>query len=258
MPEISRYAVVSPGAELADDVRVGPFCFIGPQVRVGAGCILENSVTIAGKTTLGADCHVFPMAAIGVADRRAAEPGEVVIGESNAIHEHATIYSCPQKVTRIGQANLIMISCQVGSGSTLGDHIVLVNCTYVGAEAVIEDHVWTSAFIMIQPNVTVGAYTMIVGYSEIDRDVPPFAMVQGPPLRVRGVNTENLRRCGFGADDIHALKNAFRELFDGSGEQVNREALQKLLADRQANPQVRRLAEALHRSGPPKADSCDP
>ena len=258
MPEISRYAVISPGASLADDVRVGPFCYVGPQVRIGPGCVLENSVTITGKTTLGANNHVFPMAAIGVADRRAAEAGEVVIGESNAIHEHATIYSGPRDVTRVGNANMIMIACQVGPGSSLGDHIVLANCTYVGAEAVVEDHVWTSAFIMIQPKVTVGAYTMIVGYSEIDQDAPPFAMVQGPPLRVRGVNAENLKRCGFGAEDIHALKNAFRELFNGSEEQVNLAVVDKLLADPQANGQVRRLGEALRRGAAPKAGAVRP
>jgi UDP-N-acetylglucosamine acyltransferase len=250
MQEISRYAVVNRTSQLDDDVRIGAFAYIGPEVRIGPGCNIESSVTITGRTTLGANNHVFPMAVIGAGEAGPETDGggEVIIGEANAIREHVTISPGREKPTRIGSDNLIMIACHIGPGVTIGDHGIFVNYNEIGPGACIEDYVRTSAFVVIKPGVTVGAYTFTVGYAEIDRDVPPFAMVQGAPLRVRGVHMEKLRRCGFGADDIRALKGAFRELFNGADDDVNEEALKNLLDDPDGNPHVLRLAQSLQRS----------
>lgn len=245
MSEISKLAVVERGAKIADSVRIGPFSYIGPHVRIGPGCIVENNVTITGHTTLGERNHVFPMAVLGVSPEGDKESGEVVIGEGNVFREHVTLYAGGEKPTRIGTDNLVMIGCHIGAGAQIGNHGIFVNCTHVGSEAKIQDYVRTSGFIIIGAGVTVGAYTFTLGYAEIDRDAPPFAMVQGSPFRVRGVNTENLRRCGFGEDDVRALKNAVRELYNGSGETADPDVLQRLLNDSTANPHVLRLAQAV-------------
>ena len=196
MPEISKYAIVERGAKLSDDVRVGPFTYIGPHVRIGPGCIIDSNVSITGKTTLGERNHVLPMTVLGAG--LDDSEGELVLGVANVVREHVTIYACAGQATRIGTDNLIMIGCQIDAGATLGDHGIFVNCTHIGARAKIEDYVRTSSFVVVRPGVTVGAYTFTLGYGEMDRDCPPFAMVQGSPYRVRGVNAENLRRCGFG------------------------------------------------------------
>lgn len=247
MPEISKQAIVEKGAKIDDDVKIGPFTYIGPHVRIGPGCIIQNNVTIAGRTTLGERNRIFPMAVIGASDGSGAQnDGAVELGQANVIREHATIYAGIERPTQIGADNLIMVGCQVGAGCRLGNHGIFVNSTHFGAGAVAEDYVHTSAFIMIEPGVTVGAYTFTVGYAQIDRDAPPFAMVQGWPFRVRGVNTEKLRRCGFGEDDIRTLKNAFRELYNSGGEEPDGAVLRRLLVETD-NPHVRRLAEAVQK-----------
>jgi len=251
MPEISRHAVVERGAQLDGDVRVGPFSYIGEHVRLGPGCIIENNATVTGKTTLAARNHIFPMAIVGAPAGEAKPgepppgPGQCIIGEANVIREHVTIYAGTQRPTTIGRDNLIMIGCQIGPGAVVGNHEIFANCTHVLAGAVIEDYVRSSAFPVVEPGVRVGAYTFISGYARLDQDAPPFAMVQGQPFRVRGVNTQNLRRCGFGEDDIRALKSAFRELFDGVGCGVNSEALRRLHDDPGVCGSVRRLLQAL-------------
>jgi len=241
MPEISKYAIVERGAKLSDDVRVGPFTYIGPHVRLGPGCIIDSNVSITGKTTLGERNHVLPLAALG-AGLDDAE-GELILGEANVVREHVTLYAGTDQPTRIGTDNLIMIGCQVDAGATIGDHGIFVNGTYIGAGATIEDYVRTSGFVVISPGVTVGAYTFTLGYGEMDRDCPPFAMVQGSSYRVRGVNTENLRRCGFGENDIRDLKSAFRELFTGPEDAAAPAVLKRMLADK-TNPHLTRLAES--------------
>jgi len=247
MPRISSSAIVEKTAELADDVQVGAFAYVGAEVRVGPGCVIENSATVMGKTVLGARTHVFPLAVVGADPEPDGGSGECVIGEANAIREHVTICAGRETPTRIGQDNLIMIASQVGAEATVGSHVIMANSTHVGVGAVVEDYVRTSGFTVISPGATVGAYTFTAGYSEVVHDVPPYAMIQGSPIRVRGVNTTNLRRCGFGEEDIRDLKDAFRDLFNGSSDSVSEQALQRLLAEAPASVHVRGLAEALRK-----------
>jgi len=252
MPEISSYAVVERGAELADDVRIGPFSFIGPKVHLGAGCVIDNNVSITGRTTLAAKNHVFPMTVVGAPPPDSTGQGQCVIAQANDIREHVTIYAGVERPTRIGSDNLIMIGCQIGPGATIGSHGIFANCTHVGPCAHVEDYVRTSAFPVVDSGVRVGAYTFVAGYTGIDQDAPPYAMVQGLPFRVRGVNTNNLHRCGFGEDDISALKRAFRELYNGSGARPNPAALERLRINPNLNPHVRRLVEAIRSAKPAK------
>lgn len=246
MPEISSLAIVEGSAKLADDVKVGPFSYIGGQVEIAAGCVIDNSVTISGRTVIGAHTHIFPMAVIGTAPKGTGQGGVCVIGEANTIREHVTICSSQARETRIGSDNLIMIGCIVGAGAVIADHGIFDNCCHIGQGARVGDYVRMSGFAAIGPNKVVGAYAFVTGYASVDRDAPPYSRVQGNPIRVRGVNTPNLKRLGFGDDDIAAIKSAFRELFNGSASYVNLDALAKLADD--ANPHVRRLAEAVSRA----------
>ena len=246
MPEISPHAIVEPTAELADDVAIGPFCYVGPHVRIGPGSRIANNVTLLGRTTLGQRTEVFPMSVIGAAPPGAGEAdGQCVLGEANAVREHVTIYAGAEGPTRIGNHNLFMIASQIGPGAQIGDHGIFDNCTKIGAAAFIEDYVRMSGFAAVADGARVGAYCFVAAYAGVQNDAPPYAMLQGFPVRVRGLNTRNLKACGFGEQDIHALKAAFRELFNGRGAEVKREALARLARQADVNPYVRKLTDAL-------------
>jgi len=249
MAHISAKAIIEDGATLADDVVVGPFSYIGPEVTLGAGCVIGNSVTLLGKTVLGEKTRVYPMASVGSAGED-GQCGECVIGEACSIREHVGVYTAPDRPTVIGKNNLIMIGSQVGAGSTIGDHGLFANLTHIGEDTCVEEYVRTSGFSYIDDGVFVGAYTFIGGFSAIDHDAPPFAMLMGSPYRVRGVNTENLRRCGFDQDDIKLLKQAFRELFNGAGETADPAIARRLMEEHAANPQIARLAAFVLRARP--------
>ena len=244
---ISPHAIVDRSAELADDVVVGPFSYVGPDVRIAPACVLDNNVTVTGRTTLGSGTHLHPMTVVGAAPRSDRTPGRCVLGSRNAIREQVTIYAGDgeDEVTRIGDDNLIMIVVQIGPGARIGGQTILANCMLIEAGACLEDYVRASAFSAVQAGTTVGAYTFVGGYAVVDHDAPPFAMLHGCPYRIRGVNTHNLTRCGFAEDDIRALKDAFRELFDPSGSRVDRRALERLVRERPANDHVCRLLASL-------------
>ncbi len=257
MADISPYSIVEKGAKIARNVRIGPFCFIGQNVTIGAGTVIESNVTIVGNTELGEQNRVFPMAVIGTTPDGDDVKGRCVIGNANSIREHVAIYAgAGKKPTKIGQNNLVMIASQVGAGATLGDHGIFANCSHIAPGAVIEDYVRTSAFTFVSEDVTVGAYTFVAGFVQVDHNAPPYAMLQGSPYRVRGVNSHNLKACGFGEPDIRELKRVFRDLFNGDGF-LDEDYLAKLRKDRKANPYVKTLLKYFPASASPSREGDD-
>jgi UDP-N-acetylglucosamine acyltransferase len=248
MPDISPHAMVDRLAQLADDVRVGPFAYVGPGVQLGPGCVIDANASVTGRTSLGAQCHVFPHAIIGLPEQDGQDV-QCLIGQANRIREHAAVCGGVDRPTVLGDDNLIMVGCRIGPGARLGSHCILSNYTQIDGGATVEDHVGTSAFTFVTSGAVVGTYTYVVGFTGIDAPAPPYAMVQGFPFRVRGVNSEKLHRCGFGDDDIRALKDAFRQLFDHTGGRVDEAAVERLAGQADLNAHVRRLVEALGAQG---------
>lgn len=255
MPTIDSHSIVESGATLADDVVVGPFCHIGPEVTIEAGTVIDNNVTLTGRTHIGQQCRLFPLTVIGPGVD--CPDGVCTIGNANQIREHVTIYGgSAEQPTVIGQDNLIMIASQVGPGATVGDHGIFANSTSIAARAVIEDYVRTSAFSLVDESIRVGAYTFLAGYVHVDHHAPPFAMLQGSPYRVRGVNSHNLKLCGFGEDDIRELKRIFRELYNAHG-QLNRDVLQRIKGDQPANPHVISAIAYIEQTNAVGESACD-
>ena len=234
MPDISPRAIVEASAGLAEDVQVGPFCHVGPEVKIGPGTVLHAQVTVTGRTTIGARCQIFPGCVVG-----AAPPGvgcddaaACTIADDNVLREHVVVEAGADRSgpgTVFGEGNLLMVGSYVGHDATLEGHGIFPNFTRIEPHARVEPFVQTAGFTVVRPYVTVGAYAFTTGYADVARDVPPYAIVQGLPARVRSVNSEKLRRCGFDEDTIAALRKAFHLLFNRNG----------------AAPDAQRLATAL-------------
>ncbi|MCE5277791.1 MAG: hypothetical protein ABFD92_14815 [Planctomycetaceae bacterium] len=251
MPNISPKTIVEDGAQIADDAHIGPFCTIGRQVIIGPGCVIENNTAISGMSILAQRCRVGPQCVIGATEDGARAGGLCYIGDDTVLREHAVVCGGFERATRIGQDNLLMVGCRVGAGATIDDHGIFANATQFGERCHVESYVRTSGFALIGEGVRVGAYAFVAAFVQVVRDAPPFVMLQGMPLRVRGINTNNLERCGFEAEDIRALKAAVRELYAADGTAPEAAVLERMLAAADLNPHVRRLAEALAGAEPP-------
>ncbi len=247
MANISPLAFVDPHAVLAEDASVGPFAYIGPDVQIARGCVIDSGATVTGQTVVGENTHVFPLASIGQAAPGCDLPGACVIGPDNAIREHVVIYGggTADNPTRLGRGNLVMVASQVGSSAQISDDCIFANCTIIESAARVDKFVRTSSFCVMKSGIHLGAYTFVGPYTVIDRNAPPFAMLQGGPYRVRGVNTNNLTRCGFQEEDIRTLKSVFRELFDAQGGSLNADSLARLAGSNQDNQHVLMLIESL-------------
>ena len=219
MARVHASAIVDPAAQLAEDVEIGPFCLVGPRVSIGAGTRLDSHVVVAGRTRIGRNNRFYAHSAIGgePQDKKyAGEDTELVIGDGNTVREHCTFSLGTTQgggVTRLGSDNWIMANvhvahdCQVGNGTIMANNVTLAGHVEIG------DQVILGGMSGVHQFVRVGAHAMAAGGAIVLRDVPPYVMCSGNPAEPHGLNTEGLRRRGFDADTLVALKRAYRALY---------------------------------------------
>ncbi len=216
---IHDQAIVDAGAELAEDVVVGPWTWIGPEVEIGPGCVIEPHVVIRGPTRIGAGNHIYQFSTVGEAtpDRKyRGEPTRLVIGDNNIIRENVTIHRGTvqgRAETTIGSDNLIMACVHVGHDSCIGDHVVLVNNSALAGHVRVGDWATLSGYTLVHQFCQIGSHAFTGMGSAIGKDVPAFVTVSGAPAQAKTINLEGLRRRGFSAAAIGQLRRAFKLVY---------------------------------------------
>jgi UDP-N-acetylglucosamine acyltransferase len=219
MATIHPTAIVEPGAQLGESVVVGAYSIVRALVRIGEGTTIGPHCVIEGRTTIGRDNRVFQFCSIGAIpqDKKyAGEPTELVIGERNTIREYATFNLGTAQgggVTRLGSDNWIMAYVHIAHDCQVGDHTTLANNTTLAGHVEIGDWATIGGLTGIHQFVKVGAHVMAGFASAIAQDVPPFMLVDGNPLAVRGFNAEGLRRRSFSPARMAAVKHMHRLLY---------------------------------------------
>jgi UDP-N-acetylglucosamine acyltransferase len=219
MARIDSRAVISPTAQLADDVEVGPFAVIGDNVVIGPRCWIGPHAVVNGPTTLGADNRVFQFASLGDApqDKKyKGEPTRLEIGDRNVFREYCTVNRgtvTGNGVTRVGNDNMLLAYTHVGHDCTLGNHIVLSNLVMLGGHVELGDWVIMSGYAGAHQFSKIGAHAFIGNNTAVTRDVPPYVLAAGHPAEPRTINSEGLKRRGFSAEQIRNIKQAYRVLY---------------------------------------------
>ena len=232
MPSIHPTAIVEAGAELDDSVFVDAYAIVRAGVRIGAGTRIGPHCVIEGRTTIGRDNRIFQFCSLGAVpqDKKyAGEPTELVIGDRNLIREFCTFNIGTVQdggVTRVGDDNWIMAYVHIAHDCRVGNHTQLANNATLGGHVQLDDWVIIGGLTGIHQFVKVGAHAFAGFASAVSQDVPPFMLVDGNPLAVRGFNIEGLRRRGFDAARIAAVKQMHRLLYrDGLTLAQSREAI---------------------------------
>ena len=219
MANLHPTAIVEPGAELAEDVRVGPFCHVGPEVRLGPAVELLSHAVVAGRTTIGEGTRIFPFASIGHPPqdlKYKGEPSTLVVGKRNIIREYVTMNPGTAgggMVTRVGDDCLFMASAHVAHDCHIGNSVIMANNATLAGHIAIHDHVIISGNSAVQQFVRVGESAFVGGMSGVERDVIPFGMVIGDRARLVGLNLVGMQRRGFAREEIEALRAAYDMLF---------------------------------------------
>lgn len=220
MSQIHPTALVDPKAELDASVSVGPYAVVGPHVRIGARSAIGAHCVIEGHTTIGSDNRIFQFCSLGEISQdksaRRDDDTRVEIGNGNTIREYVTIQRGTLKeqgLTRVGDDNWIMAQAHIAHDCLIGSQTILANGTTLAGHVSIEDHVGLGGYTLVHQFCRVGAHAYTGGGAVVLRDLPPFVIAEGQPARPRGVNTEGLKRRGFTAEDIEAIKDAYKAIY---------------------------------------------
>lgn len=228
MADIHKTAVIDPKAEIADTARIGPFCLIGPDVKIADNVELISHVVVEGRTSIGANTKVYPFASIGHCPqdlKYKGEPSRLEIGKNNTIREHVTINPGTEgggMLTKIGDECLMMVGAHVGHDCQISNNVILVNNATLAGHVVLEEWVIVGGLSAVHQFCRIGRHAMIGGMSGVENDVIPYGSVTGNRARLGGLNIVGLKRRGFDREVIHSMRTAYRLLFAHEGTMAER------------------------------------
>ena len=229
-------AIIDKQVTLDDGVTIGAYCVLEGNIHIGAGTTLKSHVTIGGNTSIGKNCTIYPFASIGHAPQDLKYKGEksrLIIGDNNVIREHVTMNPGTEgggMLTQIGNNCLFMVNAHVAHDCRIGNNVILVNNATLGGHVEIGDFAIIGGLSAIHQFVRIGHHAMIGGMSGVEHDVIPYGSVIGERANLAGLNLVGLKRRGFDRDTIHALRNAYKTLFEDS-EGTLAERAEKVKAD---------------------------
>ncbi len=229
---IHASALVDASARLADDVEVGPFSVIGPEVEIASGTVVAPHAVIMGPTRIGRDNRIFQFSSIGEApqDKKyKGEPSQLEIGDRNVIREYVTLNRGTDEgigKTVIGSDNLFMAYSHVAHDCIVGNYTIFANAASLSGHVEVGDYATLGGFTSVHQFIQIGSRAFCGLGSVVTQDVPPFSTAAGNRAKVVGINKEGLRRRGFSPEVIRALHTSFRELLKSKGSKT--EAFEKV------------------------------
>jgi len=243
-PRIHPSAIIHPTAEISPTAAIGPYCIVGEHSRIGPYSVLHPHVTIVGYTLIGAYCNIYPGAMLGgpPQDRKFSGEGTyLIIGDRTEVRECVTIHRATGEgaTTTIGEECMIMAYSHIGHNCQIGKQVILANNAGISGHVVIEDFVNIGGYVGVHQYTRCGTLAFVGGMSKVVRDVPPYALVDGHPAEVKGLNSVGLRRAGVPLETREKLKRAFHLLYRS---QLNlTQAIRRIREEIEPAPEVQRL-----------------
>ncbi|GAA5136529.1 acyl-ACP--UDP-N-acetylglucosamine O-acyltransferase [Thalassotalea piscium] len=216
---IHEQAIIEAGAQIGNNVTIGPWTFISKDVVIGDNCNISSHVVINGPTKIGKGNRIFQFASIGedCQDLKyAGEVTELVIGDNNTFRECCTIHRGTiqdKGITSIGSNNLFMAYTHVAHDCVVGDHCIMANNASIAGHVHVGDHVILGGMSGVHQFCHIGAHSFIAANSLVLKDVPPYIMAAGDSAKPYGLNSEGLKRRGFSTEVISSIKKAYRMVY---------------------------------------------
>lgn len=218
MSEIHKTAIISPKAEIGENVKVGPFTVIEDGVIVGDNCDIKSSILLAEGTVLGKNVNVFHGAAIGSPPQDLKFGGEktqAIVGDGTTIREYVTFNrgTTYHNRSECGKNCLLMAYSHVAHDCLIGDNVIMANSVNLAGHVEVHDNAILGGLVPVHQFVKIGAHCMIGGGFRVQQDIIPYALVGGYPLKVVGMNSIGLKRRGFSKDAVRSIDAVFKILF---------------------------------------------
>ena len=216
---IHKTAIVDKKAHISNNVKIGPYCIIGPDVEIGTNSVLHSHVSIVGNTKIGENNQIFPFTSIGTPPQDLKYKGEknsLVIGNNNKFREYVNINPGTKQgggITRIGDNNLFMVYCHVAHDCKISDGVVLANNVQVGGHVHIEQNAIVGGSCAIHQFSRIGESAMVGGMTGVLSDIIPFGLSMGNRNNLMGLNLIGLRRSKVSNENIKKIQLAYEIIF---------------------------------------------
>ncbi len=223
MTKIHPTAIVASGAQLGEDVEIGPYSMVGEHVTLGARTRLVSHVIVEGHTTIGYDCLIHPFAYLGGPPQHTAyrgEPTRLVVGDRNQVRENATMHigtTQGRGVTVVGSDGLFFTGSHVAHDCIVADNVILSHAATLGGHVQVAEFALIGGLAAVHQYCRIGRQVNIGGLAAVTKDVIPFGSVWGNHAHLEGLNLVGLKRRGFARDTINDLRAAYRLLFAEEG-----------------------------------------
>ncbi len=245
-------AIVDGRARLGQEIEIGAYSVVGPDVEIGDGTSIGSHVVIHGPTRIGKANRISPFCSLGGPAQDLGykgEPTRLEIGHRNDIREYCTFNRGTVNgggVTRVGDDNFILAYCHVAHDCQVGSRTIFANASTLAGHVHVGDCAYLGGFTLIHQFCRVGAHCMTGVNTTLFKDVPPFLTVAGEGGRPHGINVRGLQRRGFTEDTIRALKRAYKTLY--RSELKLTEAMDELTRVGHSEPEVARFVEFIKTS----------
>jgi UDP-N-acetylglucosamine acyltransferase len=211
-------AIVSPGAELGNEVTVGPFTIVEEHSSIGDGTVIDAHVLIGRGARLGKECRIHHGAVVGHEPqdlKYRGEPTTCELGDRTVVREYAALHRGTGEGGRtiIGADCFLMGYVHIAHDCVVGDKVIMANAAMIAGHCVVEDHVIIGGMTPVHQFVRIGRHSMIGGGLRVPKDVPPYILAGQEPLIFQGLNSVGLRRRGFSPPVIAALEKAYTLLY---------------------------------------------
>jgi UDP-N-acetylglucosamine acyltransferase len=216
--QIHPTAIIEPGAELAEDVVVGAYAYVGAKAVIGEGTVLHHHANVEGRTTVGRQNEIYPFACVGTKTNdlkfKGGDPG-LVVGHRNVFREYVSVHGATKdgEFTRIGDDNVMLAYSHIAHDCLVGNFLVMSAQSALAGHVLVEDHVNIGWGVGVHQFCRLGAHAMVGAMSKIVQDVPPYVIADGNPAIARAINKVGLERHGFTPAQLDAVKQIFRLVY---------------------------------------------
>jgi len=248
---IHKSAEIDSSVIIGKNVSIGAFSIVEADAIIGDNTEIGSHVVIHPRTIIGADCKIHHGASIGGEPQMVAfedSPSSVEIGDGTVIREYVTIHRSAKEsqTTKIGRHCLLMNYVHIAHDCELGDHVIIVNYTGLSGHVVVEDRAFVSGQVGVHQFVRIGKNAMVGGKTAVIKDILPFSLVEGIPVRMVNINAVGLRRNHIQPKVRTALKNAFKILQDPANNTT--QAIEKMEREIEMRDEIRYLIQFIKHS----------
>jgi UDP-N-acetylglucosamine acyltransferase len=215
---IHQTAIIDKGAELGKNISVGPYTIIENDVMIADDVQIASHVLIASGTRIGEGTKVHHGAVLGTIPQDLKFKGEkttLEIGKNNTIREYATLNrgTSDHWKTVVGDNCLLMAYSHVAHDCLIGNNVIIANSVNMAGHVTIEDYAGIGGLCPIHQFVRIGKHAFIGGGYRVPKDIPPYILAMGEPIRFGGLNSVGLTRRGFSAEILDMIKKAYRIIY---------------------------------------------